>query len=78
MCNHCGGFVMGSSQAPAMLTLGTIAERLGVFFHRVRYILASRNIPAKGWAGNCRVYDEDVVPVIAQELEALNNKRGGR
>jgi hypothetical protein len=50
--------------ASAMLTVGKIADRLGVPVHRVEYVLRTRPIQPKGWAGNARVYDEDALAAI--------------
>lgn len=58
-----------------MLTIGEIARRLGVPSHRVEYILRTRDIPPKGIAGNCRVYEEAAVERIAEILRSIDAKK---
>ena len=55
--------------APSMPTIVEIARRLGVPTHRVEYVIRARSIQPCGWAGNARVFDEEAVETIADELE---------
>jgi DNA-binding transcriptional MerR regulator len=68
---------MGSAQAPAMPTVGEIAQRLGVSTHRVTYVIDSRRIQPVGWAGNRKVYTEADVQHIASELARIERDRQG-
>ena len=68
-----------SASAPSMPTVGEIARRLGVPTHRVEYVIKVRGIHPRGWAGNARVFDEDAVEAIADELERIETlKSRGR
>jgi hypothetical protein len=57
-----------SQSLPTIPTVGSIAAYLGVPFHRVDYIIASRGIKAIGMAGNARVFCQEDVRKIAGEL----------
>ena len=59
------------STAPTMPTIGEIARRLGEPVHRIEYVVRSRGIHPSGWAGNARVFEEETVDTIAQELQRI-------
>lgn len=52
-------------------TVGSIADRLGVPVHRVRYIIDSRGIQPSGWAGHSRVFTPADVDHIKTELARI-------
>jgi hypothetical protein len=54
-----------------MPTIGEIARRLGEPVHRIEYVLRTRDIRPSGIAGNCRVYDEQAIRLIHQELQRI-------
>lgn len=56
-------------------TVGEIARRLGVPFHRVDYVICSRNLHPSGWAGNARVFTEADGAYIASELRRIDAER---
>ena len=58
-------------------TVGEIARRLGVPFHRVEYVIRSRDLRPSGWAGNARVFSEADVTHIASELRRIDEEREG-
>lgn len=60
-----------ATSAPSMPTIGEIARRLGVPTHRVEYVIRARSIQPCGWAGNARVFEEDAIQTIADELERI-------
>lgn len=68
---------MLTTQAPALPTVGEIAQRLGVPVHRVVYVIESRGIEPAGWAGNSRVFDEPAVNRVASELRRIAADRQG-
>ncbi len=66
---------MGTTQAPALPTVGEIAQRLGVPVHRVTYVIDSRGIRPVGWAGNAKVFDEAAVQRIGSELARIESDK---
>ena len=66
---------------PAAPTIGSIAERCGVGVHQVRYVIDSRGIRPSAKAGNARVFSEQDVERIREELQriarAKEQNRGG-
>jgi DNA-binding transcriptional MerR regulator len=50
------------------ITVGVIAERLGVPIHRVAYLVRSRNLQPTARAGRLRVFDDAAVELIRREL----------
>jgi hypothetical protein len=52
-------------------TVGEIARRLNEPLHRVEYVIRSRNIKPSALAGNCRVFGEEAVQLIEQELRRM-------
>jgi DNA-binding transcriptional MerR regulator len=61
-----------------MPTVGEIARRLNEPVHRIEYVLRTRNIKPTGLAGNARVYTDDDVERIADELARMNQERDRR
>jgi hypothetical protein len=49
-------------------TVGEIARLLNAQLHRVDYVIRSRRIRPTRIAGNCRVFSEEAVELIKQEL----------
>jgi hypothetical protein len=66
------------SNLTAMLTVGVIARKLGQSIHKIEYVIKSRQIAAIGAAGNARVYSEEAVDTIAQELRRIGSARATR
>src|ERR1700730_4638958 len=56
-------------------TVGEIARRLNEPLHRVEYVIRSRNIKPSAFAGNCRVFGEEAVQLIGQELQCIADAR---
>ena len=61
---------------PSALTLTEIARRLGEPTHRVAYVVRSRDLRPTRRAGNCRVFSDPDVEVIAAELRRIDAERG--
>ena len=61
----------------SMFTVGAIAGRLNKPVHVIEHLLRTRNIPPAGRAGRYRVFNEDAVGRIAQELRAIDARKGG-
>jgi hypothetical protein len=59
---------MRSPSIVSLPTLGEIARRLGEPVHRIEYVIRSRHIRHSGIAGNCRIFDQEAVQLIEQEL----------
>ena len=53
-------------------TVGEIARRLGEPIHRIEYVIRSRRITPRKRAGNARVFGEDSVELIANELRRID------
>jgi DNA-binding transcriptional MerR regulator len=64
-------------ESPVVPTVGSIADRLGVSVHRIRYVIASRKIKPSGRAGQARVFTEADVNRIACELSRIEAEKGG-
>lgn len=61
-----------STSPPRLQTTGVIAEKLDVPLHRVLHVLATRgHIRPAARAGILRLYDNEAVEKIRQELESI-------
>lgn len=58
----------------SVLTVGVMADRLGVARHRVEYIIRSRGIEPLHWAGNARIFSEANLEYIASELARMDDE----
>lgn len=63
---------------PIVPTVGEIARRLDEPIHRIEYVIRSRRIAPTGIAGNVRVFTDDDVDRIAQELHRIEVEKGDR
>lgn len=63
---------------PRLLTAGQIAVKLGVPFHRVRYVIKARDIQPAAWSGNARVFDREALALIRQSLNGIDARRSRR
>jgi len=54
------------------LTMGVMAERLGVPIHKAQYLVKSRNIKPIERAGNLRIFDEKAIEKLQRELKRAN------
>ena len=61
--------------SPSFPTVGEIARRLGEPLHRVEYVIRTRAIRPMGVAGNARVFGDEVVGQIADELQRIDSER---
>ena len=52
------------------LTLGVLAKRLGCEIHQVQYLVTSRKIEPIQRAGNLRIFSEDTVKILREELRS--------
>ena len=66
-----------STPSKHMVTSGEIGRRLNEPIHRIEYVLRTRDIPPRGIAGNCRVYEEADVERIAEILRTIDAKKDG-
>ena len=60
-----------SISAPIMLTISEIARRLGQPIHRIEHVVRSRRMRPCAWAGNARVFSEEMLGAIAAELQTI-------
>ena len=61
---------------PKLITLGVIAERLGVPLHRIRHVLATRpHIKPTAVAGNLRLFDSQAVAQVRYEITLSDARR---
>ena len=51
------------------LTVGEIAKRLDCPIHKVEYLISSRNINPVERAGNLRIFANDVVEILRDEIK---------
>ena len=64
---------------PILTTPGRIAAELGVPLGRVLYVLSSRgHILPRARAGTLRLYDRRAVAMIRHEINAIEDRRGGK
>lgn len=59
-----------------LITPGVIADRLGQPLHRVEYVISARRIAPIARAGGIRVFSEQAVARIANELRRIDEDRG--
>ncbi len=59
------------------LTLGQIADRLGVTSHRIAYAVTQYNIHPSGRVGILRVWSIEDLPRIESALKRIADNRGG-
>ena len=52
------------------LTIGELAKRLGCEIHQAQYLVTSRNIEPIQRAGNLRIFSEDTVNILREELQS--------
>jgi hypothetical protein len=62
---------------PQLLTLGVIADRCNEPIHRIEYVLRTRNIRPVGVAGRSRVYTEQDLERIVEELRSIDAGKDG-
>ena len=66
------------SSAPKLVTIGVIAERLGVSVDRVARILRTRNhIQPSAYAGNVRLFDNKTIAQVRHEINTIDARREG-
>lgn len=56
-------------------TTGVIAARLGFPIHRVDYVIKTRGIKHVTKAGTARVYSDEQVAQIANELQRIEKRK---
>lgn len=60
-----------------LLTLGQIAQQLGVSIHRAKYAIESYRIEPVTRIGIMRVWSEDDLPRIKSAIARVASNRGG-
>jgi len=64
---------------PKLITVGVIADELGVRPERIRRILSSRkHISPTAYAGHVRLFTSDVIALIRHELNAIDARKAAR
>jgi hypothetical protein len=66
---------MGIAMHDSLPTVGVIARRLDEPIHRIEYVIRSRQISRVSIAGNSRVFSEQQVEMIANELRRMEQER---
>lgn len=56
------------AETETLLTVGEIARRLAEPLHRIEYIIRSRGVAPRGWAGHARVFAPSDLQRIATEF----------
>lgn len=59
-----------------LLTIGEVAELLGVSVHRARYVVDSRRIKPTQRAGILRLWHVDDIPTIERALRGIESSNG--
>jgi DNA-binding transcriptional MerR regulator len=62
---------------PRLLTIGEIAERLGVSMHRLKYAIDQYKIVPDRRVGIIRVWSENKLPLIESALAKIAENRHG-
>jgi len=63
----------------SLLTLGQLANRLGVSTHRLKYAIDQYRIAPVSRVGIIRVWSDDSIPLIRSALARIaSNKRGAQ
>ena len=57
------------------ITLGVIATRLNLPIHRVEYLIRARDIQPICRAGRFRVFDEQAVSAVKNEVELMEQRK---
>ena len=66
------------TEAPTLVTLGVIADELGIPVDRVYRILRARpHIRPRAYAGNTRLFDNAAIALVRHELNAIDARRAG-
>ena len=60
-----------------LMTLGQIADRLGVAQHRAKYALTLYHIRPTGRVGILRLWSEDDIPHLERALAEIASRRRG-
>lgn len=69
-------FMMQSLPPPKLVTVGVIAAEVGVSVERVCRILRSRlHIKPSAYAGNVRLFANEAITQVRQELNKINDRR---
>jgi hypothetical protein len=63
------------SSSNRLITVGEIARRTDSSLHQVEYLIRSRGITSQGQAGTARVFTEEDVTRIANELAQIGARR---
>ena len=58
---------------PKLITVGRLAELLGVPIHRIEYILRSRNIQPCARAGILRLFDLNAKYAVQRTLQSIED-----
>lgn len=72
------GRTMGDDGEIRLITVGVLAESLGVPLARVLYILRTRPIRSAARAGTVRLFDKAAVAEVRAALDAMDARRGAR
>ena len=65
--------------APKLITVGVIADRLGESVDRVARILRTRpHIKPRAFAGNVRLFDHSAIAQVRYELNRIDAHRAAR
>ncbi len=63
---------------PKLVTVGVIADEIGVGVDRVCRVLRTRgHIKPVAFAGNTRLFDTQAIALVRHELNAIDAKREG-
>ena len=65
-----------ASEVPALLTVGVLAQELGVPVSKISYVLQSRpNLQECARAGTLRLFDRATAGKIGEELQLIEQRR---
>ncbi|MFH1821189.1 MAG: hypothetical protein ABH852_01935 [Methanobacteriota archaeon] len=58
-----------------LITVGTISQEIGCPIWQVQYLLQSRHISPTQRAGHLRIYSEEVIEILRNELAAVRDRK---
>jgi len=68
---------MPTNHVTKLATVGEVAKRLNSPPHRIAYIVKTRDIRPRAWAGNARCFDDEAIARIRYELNVIDSRRTG-
>jgi DNA-binding transcriptional MerR regulator len=65
----------GNKMEERAITLGVMSSRLNIPIHRVEYLVRARDIKPVSRAGRFRVFDEQAIETLRQEVSQMEQRK---